>query len=260
MGRTRERSMRSRSTLVLGIVTLLLVGAALALATAVAGTAAAGQGDQAAGNATIEVTASAEAAAAPDRAVVRPAVVATGETAEGARRQVAESAATMRAAIRDLGIADDRVRTIGFDIRPITDSTGEETEIRGYRAEQRFEIEVDASAEDLGASAGTVVDTAVQSGANEVDGVRFTLSPDRRQSLREQALQRATTDARNEADHLADLSDLAISGVGSISTGGGGVSPFDARLEDAPAGGGGTVIEPGQVSVSATVTVVYRAE
>lgn len=253
--------MRARSILVFALGGLLLLGAGLAFASVTAGTAAAGEGGPASGNATVEVTASAEAAAAPDRAVVRPAVVATGDTAEAARSQVAENAATMRGAIRDLGIADDRLRTTGFDIRPITDSTGEETEIRGYRAVQRFEIEVDANTGDLGARAGTVVDTAVQNGANEIDGVQFTLSPDRRQQLREQALERAMTDARGEADHLAALGNVEITGVGSISTGGGGVSPFDAQVEDAAAdGGGATVIEPGQVTVSATVTVTYNGE
>lgn len=252
--------MRARSILFLAVGGLLLLGAGLSFASVASQTAAAGEGGPASGNATIEVTASAEAAAAPDRAIVRPAVVATGETAEAARSGVAENAATMRDAISELGIADERVRTIGFDIRPITDATGEETEIQGYRAVQRFEVEVDASTEDLGARAGTVVDTAVGNGANDVGGVQFTLSPDRRQALREQALERAMTDARAEADHLAALGDLSVTGVGSISTGGGGVSPFDARLEDAAAGGGATVIEPGQVSVSATVTVTYRAE
>jgi len=211
-------------------------------------------------NSTIQVTASADATAAPDSALIRPTVVATGDTAEAARSQVADDAARMRATLRELGVGDDRVRTTYFDIRAISETPRNETEIVGYRAEQSFEIEVEVSDDDIGNRTGSLVDAVVQNGANQVDGVQFTLSDERRQELRRQALERATNTARGDADHLAAVTDLSITGVHSVSTGDGGVSPVDASLEDSAADSPASVFEPGPVTVSATVSVTYRAE
>lgn len=69
-------------------------------------------------------------------------------------------------------------------------------------------------------------------------------------------------DARDDADLLATAGDVTVTGVRSVSTADVGVQPVDAGLRETADGGGGaaTRIEPGPVTVSATVSVTYRAE
>ncbi|MFB6183344.1 MAG: SIMPL domain-containing protein [Haloarculaceae archaeon] len=202
------------------------------------------------GNATVSVSATATASAPPDRAVVRLAVVATAPDAETARREVAENVSTTRAALRDLGIADDRVRTTYFDISVVQEPGPNDETVTRYRAAHGLEIEVDPG------QAGTVVDAAVGNGTNQVESVTFTLTDRTRRQLRRQALRQAMTNARADADVIADTGGVTITGVKSASTAD-EVVPFESR--GVVGGGAPTTVEPGPVTVSATVSVTYRA-
>lgn len=210
-------------------------------------------------NASIQVSASGEVSAAPDMAVIRLAVVSTADSADAARNQVAEEVASLRAALEEMGVADDQVRTTYFDISPIHEETETGSEIAGYRAAHGFEIQVDVESDELGTRTGAIIDTAVQNGANQIDGIQFTLTEETRRELREQALELAMTNARDEAEFLATTSDLTVTGIHSIASADVGVQPFGMNLRESTAASGATVIEPGPVSVSATVSVTYRA-
>lgn len=257
-----------RTTTAVGIVVVLLMtsGVGLALTTADSSTAENSEmaGETAAvsahgNNASIQVTASGDISAAPDKAVLRLAVVSTADSADAARAQVAEDAANLRSALEDMGVADDEVQTAYFDISAIHEETRNGTEIAGYRAAHGFEVHVEVDSADLGNRTGVIIDTAVQNGANQIDGIQFTLTVETRRELREQALERAMTNARQDADFLANTSALTITGVRSISTADVGVQPVEMSLRETAADSGETVIEPGPVRVSATVSVTYEA-
>lgn len=260
--------MAIRKTTAVGITIALLLtsGVGLALATTAdsaspenAGVAEESAAVQGHGNASIQVTASGEVSAAPDKAVIRLAAVSTADSADAARTQVAEDVASMRAALVEMGVSDDQVRTAYFDLSPMHAETSNGSEIVGYRAAHGFEIHLAVESDELGNRTGVVIDTAVQNGANRIDGVQFTLTEETRRDLREQALEEAMTNARQDADFLATASDLTITAVHSISTGDVGVQPIELGLRESAADSGATVFEPGPVTVSATVSVTYRA-
>jgi len=198
--------------------------------------------------------------APPDVALVRVAVVATGDTAERTRSRVADNVSNMRSALSDSDVADDQIRTVYFDISEIRDPRGNATGAEEYRAVHAFEIELDVGADGLGERAGAIIDTAVRNGANQVDGVQFTLVDDTRRELRTRALERAIDDARTDADVVAGAADRTVTGVRSISVSSDGVIGPDVRLDGNGGGGADTVIDPGPVRVSATVSVTYRIE
>lgn len=262
----------TKTTVLVGIALLVLVGGGLGVAVAAPGADAPESTEMSnhSGNATdmnnhsepsqIQVSASADVSATPDIATVRLAVTATGDTAEAARNQVAENASDMRAALRDIGVGDDQVQTTYYDISAVHEETRNGTEIVGYRAAHGFEIEVNVNADDLGERTGTLIDTAVQNGANQIEGVEFTLAEDTRRAMRQQALEHAMENARHDATVLAASSDLTITGVTSVSTADVGISPFQGARQELAADTAGTVIEPGPVTVSATVSVTYSAE
>ncbi|MFB6080836.1 MAG: SIMPL domain-containing protein [Haloferacaceae archaeon] len=202
---------------------------------------------------TISVDATADASAPPDLALVHVAVVSTAADANAARRRTAENASSMRDALRASGIDADGIHTTYYNLDAVHGDSTNGSRITGYRAVHGFEIEAGVDA------AGSVVDTAVANGANRVEGVTFTLTTETRRTLRREALGRAMTNARGDADAIANASGVSITSVRSASTSDLGVQPFEARV----AGGGGgtsTTIEPGPVRVSATVSVTYRAE
>lgn len=239
-----------------------LAAVALALVVLLAGCASSAQGQSAdatvqtadATAPTISVSASAQATADPDSAIVRVAVEATAGSADAARQQVATDVDSMREALRDAGIPDDAVSTTQFSVSPRYDYRDESPELVGYRAVHAFAIELD----DV-TRAGEIIDTAVENGATRVDGVQFTLSEETRVDLREQALTDAMESARADADTIAAAGGLSVTGIHTVSTGSDVSIPFEGRVF-AQSDAAGTTIEPGPVTVTASVSVVYTAE
>lgn len=204
----------------------------------------------------VTVSAQGQVDAAPDLAVVNLAVVARADSADAARQQVADGVESMRQALRDAGIPDEAVSSTGYNLHVEYDYNGEEREVVGYRAGHSFTVELD----DV-ERAGEVIDVAVSNGATNVNGVQFTLSDERRQELRAQAIEQAMTNARSDADAIAAAGDITLAGIHSASTSDGGYYPGPMYAERAADGAAGasTTLEPGTVTVTATVTVVYDA-
>lgn len=235
---------------------LLVVAVLVAAVAGVAGSAlAVGHDAGAPGNETIAVSGSGDVSVAPDSAVVHLAVGARGSNASGVGATVAADAAELREALSDLGLSEDSVQSVGYDVHTDRGSRepGSDT-AEQYVARQRFEVTVD----DVD-RVGPVIDAAVAGGADEVHGVRFTLSEAARAEARDEALRSAVGDARDEAAILADATDLEIGGVTSVSTTGTDVRPYRLEAAAVSGDGGGTDIDAQDVTVSATVQVVYAA-
>lgn len=246
----------SRSTLTVGLVALVLggafVGAGVVLGDGRA--PATGSADRLPTN-TITVSASGSAEAAPDEAIVHVSVEATAEDPTVAREWVAENASTMRAALRGLGINDSAIRTTRFNIyedqiRPPRE--GEQPQTR-YRASHRYRIVV----HDVD-TVGGVIDTAIENGATGVGGVEFTLSEATESRLKRRAIDAAAGKARDRARTLATRANVTITDVAWMSTGDVEVPRTEAVAFAAAGDGGGTDVESGPVTVTATVTVAYE--
>lgn len=242
--------MRTRSLAVALGLLVLLAGCLGPLQTASPTTDSAGSTDATDGT-TISATGTGSVTADADLAVVSVAVVATADSADAARGQVAADVQRMRTALRDAGVPDDAVSTASFSVFPDY-RNGDDPAERGFRAVHSFRIETEP------ARAGEIVDVAVGNGASEVQGVVFTLTDETRASLRAQAIERAVTAARADADAMAGSVDRSITGVETMSTTG-GFAPVERFAAESAADGPRTTFEPGPVSVSVTVDVTYRA-
>ena len=202
---------------------------------------------------TITVTATGEAQAQPDAAVLYLAVVATADTPENATLQAAENASQLRAALTDANVSEDRIRTTDYSVyQEGRFDPGNET--GDYVAEQGFAVELDNVSR-----AGELIDVATANGASAVRGVQLTLSDETRSELRNEALSNAVDSARSQADAIAASADLQVDGVHSISTVDPWFGPFESVSEDVVREDAGTQIDPGPLTVSATVEVAYRA-
>lgn len=204
---------------------------------------------------TIDVSATGTASADPDVALVRLAVEARADSADAAREQVAADVATMRDALRGLGVPDDAVTTTTFFVGPDYDYREGGRELTGYRAVHAFSVESDVD------RAGEVIDAAVASGATQVQGVQFTLSDETRSELRGQALSAAMASARGDADTIASAAGVTLGPLQSASTADVGYPrPYAVRAEAGGDSGSSTVVEPGPVEVTASVQVSYGVQ
>ena len=209
---------------------------------------------------TITVSGSGQVMLDPNLARVYLGVDSTADTAEAAMQQNAASMGTVIDQLKALGIAETDIKTTGLNLYPYTEPfpkpLGPETPPIAQR-QQRFRASnnVQVVVRDL-SKVAQVVDTSVARGANMVSGVSFGLSDD--SAGQEPAMQAAVTSARKQADFLAKQTGVTITGVKSVSAGGFSPSPIpfaEGRGGAAPAAS--TPIQPGQLTVTANVTVVY---
>ena len=194
----------------------------------------------------ITVQGSASVTSVPDRAELSFGVESQGETAKAA---LAANAAEMRrviAAVKAAGGTD--VKTQSVSLSPRYD---ERNEVQEFVATNT----VAATVKDVG-KAGSLIDAAVDAGANQVYGP--SLSAGDQSELYRNALKAAVADARASAQSLASASGLVLGRITAIVEGGGS-SPQPYAVADKAMVAGSTPIEPGTQQLTATVTVTFAA-
>lgn len=203
---------------------------------------------------TIQVSASGQAAADPDQAIVQVAVIASADDANVVREQLAQNVTQMREALQEAGIEDDQIRTAAFRIEQDFREENGERRPAGFEGLHTFEITLSNVSQ-----AGPIIDTAVSNGADRVDRVELTLSEERRREVRAEALRDAMENARGDAEVIAESANLTVSGVQRAATGDVRVRSVQPEaLEADVAREPTTKIESGPVTVTAQVQVVYN--
>ncbi|MDQ2073577.1 SIMPL domain-containing protein [Haloarcula sp. NS06] len=237
--------MVSRPLAIAGVLTLLVAGG-VGFALADTGTVAPST------NSTVSVNADATVERAPDRATVTVAAVGRGETAEAARNNLSGDADAITSALEAEG-AD--VTSSRFQIRPEYEESREGREQVGYVAIHTVEAETSNVS-----TAGTLIDAAVDAGADRVEGVRYSLSEETRQDAREEALTTAMDNARTDAEVVAAAEDRSVGDAVTVQTSDHGRPVVYAEAMAASDAGGRTNIQPGDVTVDASVSVTYELE
>jgi len=212
----------------------------------------------------ITVTGTGTVTMPPDEVTVYLGVQTTSNDAATAQQINAEKMEQVIKALQDAGIGKDDMETAGYNIYPVRDyyygvSPISETEDRGitsYVVSNQLKVSV----KDID-NVGRIIDSAVEAGANEVNSVSFMLSDETRKKAREQALKNAVKAAELDADTLASALGARITGAVQASTSGGSFAGPAPAVEYAVADSmSSTPITPGDVSVSAYVTVTYQFE
>ncbi len=103
------------------------------------------------------------------------------------------------------------------------------------------------------AKAGTVIDAAVEAGANQVSGPVMSVADQGK--LYRQALKAAMADARLSAETLAAAAGRSLGEVTSVVESG-GATPVP-MYEKAAVSDGGTPVEAGTQETAATITVTF---
>jgi uncharacterized protein YggE len=232
---------------------------------------------------TLSISSTATIEVRPDQLSVTVGVETNDTTAQEAVSQNANLTAQVIAALRGLGIGENRIETSSYSVLPIYQfiqppqpcieiyppPPGCETrqEIIGYRATNTVTVTLDVPffrtvtepVPDV--NAGQVIDAAVTAGANRVEGIVFFISPDRQEEIRDTLIGDAIANARQRANIAAEALEMMVSGVQSATINPPDFPVFSVDLQEGAAAAdtvsAPTQILPGEQEVSTTVSVVF---
>lgn len=207
---------------------------------------------------TISVVGEAKEYHTPDTVFITLGVETMGKTVSGT---VAENSTRSERVVNALkGLispADgDSIKTSSYTVQPVYeyDNTTKKSILTGYKVFNQVTVRSNKIE-----AAGRITDNALQSGANQVQGISFALSEER--EFCEGVLTKAAERAKREASFVARTLGTTISGIKSISPScGRQPHPIyrQAVMETKMAAAiPDTSIEAGDIVVSATVSVVF---
>jgi len=193
-----------------------------------------------------------EARAVPDTAMLSAGVSAQAPTAAAA---LAANTARMQgvlAALKKQGIADKDIQTSNFSISPqYANGNNEAPRITGYQANNQVEVRLE-DVDKLGAT----LDALVTAGANQMNGVSFSIRDDA--ALLAQARAAAVADARLKADTFSKAAGVSLGAILSIGENANegprpmfAAAPMMARAKAVP-------VALGEQSINADVTIVWE--
>lgn len=186
----------------------------------------------------------------PDMATFTVGVEVQAPTADRALRLNSVRMKEVFALLEDRGIAARDIQTSQFSVHPQWNnqtSLNRPLEITGFVATNTVQVRI----RDL-ALLGSVLDSLTKSGANRIQGVRFTVANPAPHL--DEARKKALTEASRKAKLFADAAGVSLGVVLSIQEGGATPSPV-YRMEAAMSGG--APIAEGEQTLSADVTIRY---
>ena len=168
---------------------------------------------------TISVTGMASTSVDPDLLNIQFGVETFAKTASEAIDSNNELMNQVVDAINKLSITEDEIRTSSFSIYPVYDSVTDpktgiyiKSELTGYRVSNIISVKTEKLT--IG---GDVIDAAVQAGANRVDSVFFSLSPEKQLAIQDDLIGKAVMNAKSKAELALDPLGQKIIGVKLVS-------------------------------------------
>ncbi len=204
----------------------------------------------------LDVVATGEVTRVPDIARINAGVVTQAQTAQEAIRQNGARMTSVRAALERAGIAARDIQTSTVSLQPdYRYAENQPPQLVGYRASN----EVTVRFRDI-AETGRILDALVAEGANQINGPM--LSVDRPEAALDEARTAAIATARARADLYARTLGMRVVRVLSVSEPGAIQMPPVPmmRMEAAARDAGGMQIEPGEQTLSVTLTVSFELQ
>lgn len=204
----------------------------------------------------VVVTASGTTTVAPDQARLSLAVVTTEKDLSRAQSENNRTTQKVMDAVRALGIDNSNIQTSGFNIYPQYDYNTKSSGILiGYQVRNEITVVI----KDI-SKVGLILDAAVQAGANNVNHVSFEKA--NLDAAENEALLKAIARGREKAQVIAAAAQMSLGGLVSITEGwNASIYPNVANIamdSIKDMGAGQVPINPGELRVTASVTMVYE--
>lgn len=204
----------------------------------------------------LTVTGQGEVKNKPDKADITVGVVTENKSSQVAAKDNAQASQRIHTALKKLGIAEKDIQTVNYSVQPMMvyatpTEPQRKPQITGYRVYNQVRITV----RDL-PKMGEILDAATGAGSNTIEGIAFGLQEP--QASEDSALDKAIREARRKADRMAMAAGVRIVGIYEINEGG-NMRPFPLMMgRAADAAEANTPIASGELTISATVTIVYE--
>jgi uncharacterized protein len=209
---------------------------------------------------TITVTGTGHSSVKPDTALVTIGVLSQGATVQAAVQDNGNTMSQVVSALNNIGIDNSNIQTNYYNVSPVYSSnTGQPPTITGYQVSNQIQVTILASGQSIGqfgTKVGQVIDTAVSSGANQLNGIQFTASQNLFQQAEQSALTDAGKDASQKAHTIASAMGVTITGLVSVTLGSNYNPPIYTSGVVALSAST-TIVAPQSLAVSETVQAVY---
>ncbi len=201
---------------------------------------------------TITVSSTATVKAQPDEVVLDLRVRSESADSAAAFAQNAKDMQAVLDALKAAGITDKDVQTTNVSLEQNTQNQGKPNERRVFVASNSVQVTI----HDL-SSVGSVIDAAVNAGADSVNDISFQLSNPN--TIRTDALSQAVTGARSKAEALARAAGAEVVRVVTIDEQNFRPPVYNQSLAALPGAGVPTpVVPPSSLQVSVTIAVVWE--
>jgi uncharacterized protein YggE len=235
---------------------LLMRGSLVLAGLVLAGGTASGQGTaERMAHPMVRVTGEATVTARPDQATIHIGVVTQASTAQTAAAQNAQKLDAVLQQLRKALGPQAEIKTISYSLSPnyVYPREGGQPRLSGFTASNTVEVETG----DL-TQVGKVIDIATQSGANNIQALRFGLKNE--EAVKAQALREATAKAKAKAEAIASA--LGVKIVRFLMAEESGVTAIPIQARDLyaarEAASVPTPIEPGNIDVRANITLTFE--
>jgi uncharacterized protein len=253
-----KNAVRIGRMILLPIATLLLLGSLLFAGASFSPAAVKAQSTtEATPVRTIKVVGEGKVTAKPDIAQTSIGVEITGATVKEASAEANRIMEKMSTALKAQGVLDKDIQTSGYSIwveRPVGQNGAAGKTI--YHVSNNVNVTI----RDL-AKAGTVIDGAIEAGANTINGINFSLADPAKSASDARA--KAIINAKAKAEEIARLNGVKIGEIISISEVIGGNGYYNSVLNQISPqgmGGGAGAIAPGELEISMQMEITYAIQ
>ncbi len=194
----------------------------------------------------------------PDVASISFSVQTMAKTASAAVRENAEKTSKVLAALKSKIGKDDKLSTSSYNLSPVHEYNNQtkKSEFMGYRATNTVTVRT-YNLENI----GSLIDSASEAGSNNIQGLSFDTT--KRDEYRREAMIKAVSDAKATADTVANAAGVKVTTIYQISPSYNYPAPVYrdfSRGKASFAEAAATPIEAGEISVKATVNMVFGIE
>ncbi len=208
---------------------------------------------------TIQAQGNSEITVAPDLARVYVGVSIVKPTAQEAQAYTNNVTNNVIAALKQMGISTSDIETESVSLYQQScpyDPSMSPGCTTGWTASQNLKVKTSDFTK-----VGTIVDVAVNNGANQINSVEFYLSSSKENEYKTQAIKEATASARTKAEAMASGSGVTLGKVVSVSENQYYALPYAYAMKNdagVAAVQESATILPQDVTVTANVNVVYE--
>lgn len=200
----------------------------------------------------ISVSATGQSYRVPDTATVSAGVVTQAATAGEAMAANSRQMNATFNALLQAGIAQRNIQTSQLSLQPRYDYTDRQApRITGYEARNT----VTAKSENL-ESVGAMLDALVRAGANNINGVTFSIKNP--EAAKSEARAMAIQNARRQAEEMAGAAGIRLGRIVSLTESGGYNQPRPMMMSARADSMESTPVAAGEQALSVTVNITYE--